>query len=243
MTEPRHSPLSTAAKAMPHARQLPLDLPSRAGYDIADFFVSPANERAFAQVTGPGPWPGARMVLTGPAGSGKTHLAQVWAAGAGAARLTGVDLHHGADVLTDRAAHRAVMVDDAHKVAGHPRAEEALFHLHNMVMAAGGSLLLTAQVPPGRWGLALPDLASRMQACGVATLNAPDDMLLSAVLIKLFADRQVAVPPNLIPYLVTRMERSLAAAEGIVTLLDRAAMAQARPITRALAGEVLSLQD
>ncbi|SDW72096.1 AAA family ATPase [Roseicitreum antarcticum] len=243
MTHRPHSLMPAAAKAAPRTRQLPLELPSRAGYDIDDFFVSPANERAFAQLMGPGPWPGAKLVLTGPPGSGKTHLARVWAARAGAARLTGRDLRRRADVLTDSAAHRAVLVDDAHRVARHPRAEETLFHLHNMVMAAGGTLLLTAPAPPSRWGLALPDLASRMQACAIATLSAPDDALLSAVLVKLFADRQVAVPPNLIPYLVTRMERSLAAAEGVVALLDRAAMAQARPITRALAADVLSRQD
>lgn len=222
-------------------RQLPLDLPSRTAYASADFFVSPANAQAHAQVLDPEAWPGGKLVIVGPAGSGKTHLAHIWAASDGreSQHLTGQDLRQRPEVLPSPG-HVNVMVDDAHLVAGHVHAEEALFHLHNMVIAAGGSLLLTAQTPPSRWGVVLPDLLSRLQACAVATLKAPDDALLSAVLIKLFADRQVAVPPNLIPYLVSRIERSLAAAEQTVITLDRLAMSQARPITRALAAELLT---
>lgn len=228
-------------------RQLPLDLPNRTAYDRADFFVSPANAQAFAQVNDPAVWPGGKLVLVGPPGSGKTHLAKVWAMGVTSDRpqctpthqLTGHDLRHHPEVFP-QAGRLQVMVDDAHTVAGDPLGEEALFHLHNMVVGAGGALLMTAPTPPSRWGVILPDLVSRLQACAVAALNTPDDALLSAVLIKLFADRQVIVPPNLIPYLVSRMERSLAAAECIVALLDREAMSQARPITRALAAELLT---
>lgn len=228
-------------------RQLPLDLPNRTAYDRADFFVSPANAQAFTQVNDPAVWPGGKLVLVGPPGSGKTHLAKVWAIGnvseppqrVAAHQLTGDDLCKKPEVFPETGP-LSVMIDDAHVVAGNVRGEEALFHLHNMVIASGGALLLTAPKPPSRWGVVLPDLVSRLQACAVATLNTPDDALLSAVLIKLFADRQVIVPPNLIPYLVSRIERSLAAAERIVTMLDRAAMSQARPITRALAAELLT---
>jgi len=108
-------------------------------------------------------------------------------------------------------------------------AEVALFHLHNMATEARASLLLTAACPPRDWGLKLPDLASRMQAAPLTRLEAPDDALLAAVLGKLFADRQVVVPPTLIPYLIARMERSLKAARALVARLDAQALARRPP--------------
>ena len=129
-------------------------------------------------------------------------------------------------------------IEDAETAAGDETAETAFFHLHNLVTQAG-HLLVTATRPPRDWGLGLPDLVSRLQASPVARIDAPDDVLLSAVLIKLFADRQIAVPPALIPYLVQRMERSIAAARDLVARLDAHALAAGRPITRQLAAEVL----
>ena len=111
------------------------------------------------------------------------------------------------------------------------------------IATEGGALLLTAQTPPRDWGLTLPDLISRMQAAPIARLEAPDDALLSAVLVKLFADRQVAVAANLIPYLVSRMSRSIGAARALVAALDARALAEGRAISRGLAGEVLDLAD
>ena len=107
------------------------------------------------------------------------------------------------------------------------------------MLLPAGRLLITATTPPRDWRLALPDLHSRMQAAALTRLEPPDDALLSAVLIKLFADRQITVPPNLIAYLVSRMERSIAAARDMVAVLDARALAAARPVTRALAAEVL----
>ena len=129
----------------------------------------------------------------------------------------------------------AIAIDNADAPG---RDEAALFHLFNL-LAASGQLLLTASTPPRDWGLALPDLISRLQSLPLVRLDHPDDALLSAVLIKLFADRQIVVPPNLIAYLVTRMERSIAAARSLVAGLDATALASARPITRALAAEYL----
>jgi chromosomal replication initiation ATPase DnaA len=137
----------------------------------------------------------------------------------------------------------AVVVEDAAEMAGLPAHEEALFHLINHMAAAGGHLLLTAQTPPRDWGLTLPDLLSRLQATAIARLDPPDDALLSAVLVKLFADRQIAVPANLIPYLTARMDRSIAAARHLVATLDARALALGRPITRALAAELLDSAD
>lgn len=213
-------------------RQLTFDLPNAEAMTRADFFVSPSNALALQTVDGWEGWPGRKLVLVGPEGSGKSHLVQIWAALAGAEVIAA-----GALATADLAAlaGRAVAVEDADRVQG---AEAQLFHLHNLV-TTGEHLLLTARTPPRDWGLTLPDLASRMQAAQVARIEAPDDALLSAVLVKLFADRQVAVAANLIPFLVSRMPRSVGAARALVAALDARALAQGRPITRALAGEVL----
>jgi chromosomal replication initiation ATPase DnaA len=212
--------------------QLVLDLPTRPALGRAEFFVSPANRVALAQVDA-WPWPGGRLAVVGPPGSGKTHLAHVWAARAGARILAAADLA-GLDLAT-LPADAALVVEDADRTAD--LAEETLFHLCNRV---GASLMLTGREPPARWPVALPDLASRLEATPLARLEPPDDALLAAVLVKLFADRQLAVAPGLIRYLLSRMDRSFAAAEALVAALDRAGLARHRPLTARLAAEVLA---
>ena len=203
----------------------------------ADFFVSAANTAALAAVEGWRDWPQGKLVLTGPAGAGKSHLARIWAAETGAALLPAADL--AAADLPALAARTRVALDDAQRVAGDAEAERALFHLHNMLAASGGHLLLAAPEAPNRWPVVLPDLASRLQAAPVARLERPDDALLSAVLVKLFADRQLHVAPAVIAYLATRIDRSLAAAAEVVEAIDRHSMTAHREITRAFAAEVL----
>ena len=215
-------------------RQLAFDLPVRPALGRGDFFVSPANALAVAQIDAGG-WPAGKLLLIGPEGAGKSHLAQVWATETGAVVLEAAALPD----LPPEAL--AVVVEDAEKVAGDEAAETRLFHLHNHVLARGGRLLITASAPPRCWGLALPDLASRMEATAQAAVLPPDDALLSAVLVKLFADRQIAVAPSLIPWLVNRMDRSFAAARALVAELDARALAQGGPVTREIAREVLDL--
>ena len=219
--------------------QLAFDLPARAALRRADFFVSPANATALATLER-GNWPGGKLLLIGPEGAGKTHLAHIWAAMSGATLLPGAALAH-ADI--DARSTRPVALEDAQAVAGDPRAEAALFHLHNRLAERGLALLLTAPTPPRDWGLGLPDLLSRMQATALARIEAPDDTLLTAVLVKQFADRQLAVPPALIGWLTARMDRSLAAARDLVARLDAAALAQGRPVTRTLAAQILQTLD
>lgn len=221
-------------------RQLAFDLPLQAAYRREDFFASPANVHALAAVEGWRDWPGGKLLLVGPAGSGKTHLAHLWAQNAGAVIVPGADLAQ-ADV-PGLAEGGAVAVEDAQAVAGVPEAEAALFHLHNLVVQRG-SLLMTANAPARDWGLQLPDLKSRVEAASVARLEAPDDALLSAVLVKLFADRQTTVPPALIPWLVARMERSIAAAGALVAEMDARALAEGKPITKAMAKGLLDSGD
>ncbi len=212
--------------------QLAFDLPGTEALTRADFFVAPSNALALQAVDGWQDWAGSKLLLLGPEGSGKTHLAHVWAAATGAAILQ-ASLMDRADIAAH--AGKPVVVEDAQLIGRH---EAALFHLHNVV-TAGGALLLTASTPPRDWGLRLADLLSRLQAAQIARLDAPDDALLSAVLVKLFADRQIAVSPTLIPYLITRMPRSIGAARSLVAALDARALALARPVSRTLAGEVL----
>lgn len=176
------------------------------------------------------------MVLTGPAGAGKTHLTYVWAESAGAQIIAACDLNSN-DVPA--LARGPVAVEDVPAIAHNADAQTALFHLHNMVLAEGHPLLLTGTGAVAQWGLALPDLISRLQGALEASIDAPDDALLSAVLVKLFADRQLMPPPDLVPYLLNRMDRSFAAANAVVAALDRTSLALKRPITRALAGQVL----
>jgi len=216
--------------------QLTFDLPLRVALGRADFLVAPSNALALAALDAWSGWPQRKLVLVGPAGSGKTHLAQVWAADTGARLVAARAL-----VTMDPVplCQQPLVVEDIDSLAGDQAAETALFHLHNLMAAQQQPLLLTARLSPGRAGFCLPDLASRLLASQSAVLEAPDDALLSAVLVKMFADRQVMVPPALIPWLVARMERSLSGAGSIVARLDAAALTAGKPISRAIAAEVL----
>ena len=219
-------------------RQLAFDLPVREALGREDFFVSGANALAVAALDRWRDWPGARLLLIGPHGAGKSHLARVWAGEAGA-RVTGARDLAGAD-LPGLAAW-PVVVEDVDAIAGDLAAETALFHLHNLAAEAGTPLLMTGTGRSARWPFALPDLASRVQAAPVATLEAMDDDLLGALLHKLFADRQLVVSPALITWLVRRIDRSFAEAQRIVAVMDARALAARRPITRQLAAEVLDI--
>jgi len=224
-------------------RQLPLDLPHRPALGRADFLVAPANEVAVAWLDRWPDWPGSVLVLTGPAGSGKTHLAAVWQRMSGAVALDGAALAEGTapgELLGDAT---AAVLDGADALLGtgdHPeRLERQLLHLVNHMREAGGHLLITARTHPGRWPVALADLHSRLAAAAVAELGAPDEQLIAAVLVKLFSDRQLRVPPEVVRFLVPRMERSFGAARRIVAVLDRASLAARREITVPLARDVL----
>ena len=217
-------------------RQLTFDLPARNGFTRADFFPSASNRAALAMVDDWQNWHGGRLMLIGPKGAGKTHLAHLWAHDAGAQIVQAIDL---AQVdLRDLGAK--VAVEDAHQIT--PEGEIALFHLYNL-LSNQGNLLITARSIPRDWGIGLPDLLSRVQTISIAQLISPDEALMAAVLIKLFSDRQIAVPPNLIAYLTPRIDRSIGAARDLVAQLDALALSLGRPVTRALAATLLEAQD
>ncbi len=191
---------------------LPLAWPARRGPQ--DFFVSDSNRAAVAWLAEPARWPMPRCLLIGPAAAGKSHLAGLFAA-----------------------RHGGTVIEDADRLAD----GEPLFHAWNAATPAV-PLLLTARALPRQWAHALPDLASRLAATPVARLDDPDDTLLHAVLVKQFGERGLKVAPEVIAWLVLRLERSLAAVAEAVALVDAAALAQRREITIPLARDVLEAQ-
>jgi chromosomal replication initiation ATPase DnaA len=218
---------------MTHPRQLALALGHRESHAREDFLEGPSNAAALALVSRWPDWPTRMAVLVGPEGSGKSHMASIWAAEAGARLASGRSLDE-SSVPTALATGALVLENLA---AGEVN-ERALFHLINLAREEGAYLLITARSAPAGWSVVLPDLASRLREMPVVAVTAPDDLMLRAVLLKLFADRQLDVDENLLGYLATRIERSFAAANAAVAALDREALRQRRPITRALAGEL-----
>jgi chromosomal replication initiation ATPase DnaA len=206
-------------------RQLPLDLGHATARTRDDLVVTPANREAVALVDRWPEWPAPVAVLWGPPGSGKTHLAQVWREASGAVTVEPGSIGAQGEAAT-------ALIDDADCEG---LDETGLFHLINALRQSRGHLLLTARRPPAAWNVTLPDLASRLQAATLVELRAPDDMLLAGVITKLFADRQVDIDPQVVQFLVWRIERSLAAAMEAVDRLDRAALEQKSRITRSLA--------
>lgn len=215
-------------------RQLTLALAHQESFAREDFLAGASNADALALIERWPDWPDRALVLVGPEGAGKSHLAAIWAESAGARRLASRAL--GETDLLASLATAALVVEDLAEPFDH----RALFHLINLVREEEAWLLITARSAPVIWNVALPDLASRLRAIPSVTLRPPDDALLRAVLFKLFADRQLKVDDSLIAYLVTRMERSFTAARAAVETLDREALRLKRPVTRALAAETLS---
>ena len=216
--------------------QLVLDLPHRAALEAQDFLVSRSNRVAADFIDRWPDWPHPSAVVVAPARAGKTHLANVWRLKSGAARLEAAGLTE-SDIAWTRG---VLLVEDLHAGIGNQR---VLFHLLNLARERKMSMLLTSRTPPGELDVALPDLRSRLRALPIVTISPPDEALLKAVLVKHFADRQLAVEPYLINYLALHMEQSMAAAAAIVADIDAAALAAHRKVTRALAAEVLDRQQ
>ena len=213
-------------------RQLTLDLGHRPAIGLDDFLVAPSNAAAVAWLDRWPDWPNGALAIHGPAGSGKSHCVQVWRTSTEAVVV----------------AAGALSLERVPELAGRPVAVEdcdrgfearALLHLHNLQKETGGHLLVTARTAPARWGVGLADLDSRLRALASVAIGAPDDALLEAVVVKLLADRQLRVGPEVVRFVVARMARSFAAAAEIVAALDRASLAAKRRVTVPLAAAVL----
>ena len=221
-------------------RQRTFDWGVRPALGREDFLVAPCNEAAVAWLDRWPDWPEPALVIHGPPGSGKSHLAEVWRRRSGAEVVDAASLAHAAPGGGQAAA--ALVLDGLGGLGG-PIDERALLHTYNSVAERGGHLLLTALAPPARWPLALPDLVSRLRVAPSVALGLPDDALLAALMLKLFADRQIAVAPEVPAYVVPRIERTFEAAASLVERLDRAALAEGRPVTVPLVRAVLALGE
>jgi chromosomal replication initiation ATPase DnaA len=215
-------------------RQLALALPHAESLSRDDFLEGPANASALSLVDSWPDWPNRIMLVAGPEGSGKSHLAAVWAEQAGARSTTAHALT--AAAVPGALATGALVVEDLNPSSFD---ERALFHLMNLAREDQAFVLITARVPPAAFQVELRDLRSRLRAVPVVTLLPPDDQLFRALIIKFCADRQLSVDETVVSYLATRIERSFAAARRAVELLDSEALRLGRPVTRALAAELL----
>jgi chromosomal replication initiation ATPase DnaA len=209
-------------------RQLALALDHVESYARDDFLTGACNAEPLALIESWPDWPANAVALVGPEGSGKTHLATIWAAVAGARVMSGHAL--GDSGLHAALATGALVVEDAATAD-----ERALFHLINLARGENAYLLLTARIAPSGWPMTIPDVVSRLRALPVVTLQAPDDEILRGVMVKVAADRQLALDDSVVRYVATRIERSFAAARAAVIALDNEALRQGRPATRALA--------
>lgn len=217
--------------------QLAFDLPLRPATGADDFLVSEANAAAVAYLDRWPDWAAPSALLVGPPASGKSHLGKVWQARSGEVALSAAGIDEAAVAAFGRPEVRALLIEDVDRGIGD---ERILFHLLNQARETASHLLLTSRTPAGEMTVGLPDLRSRLRALPVTTIAEPDDALLRGVLVKLFTDRQIAVEPPVIAYLLRHMERSFEAARRTVDGLDRLALAKRQRITRVLAAEVLA---
>ncbi len=217
--------------------QLTLPLPTRAALGRDDFVIGDANRAAVAWVDRWPDWPAPVLTIHGPPACGKSHLATVWQLRADAVVADDIDA-----LAVSTELPRALVLEAADDYVA--TAELApLFHLYNRLAEAGGHLLLTGRTAPSRWEIGLPDLRSRLVAAPAVAIGAPDEALLSAVMAKLFADRQLRVSGDVISFLLLRIDRSFAAVRRVVDRLDAAAMQARAPITVPFARRVLADLD
>jgi chromosomal replication initiation ATPase DnaA len=209
---------------LPHAESLSRD----------DFLEGSANAEALGLIDAWPDWPNRVMLLAGPEGCGKSHLAAIWAEQAGARSTMAHTLT--AATVPGTLATGAVVVED---LCPGNFDDRALFHLLNLAREDGAYVLMTSRVAPVAMDIALRDLRSRLRAIPVVQLKAPDDQLFRALIVKFCADRQMSIDETVVSYIASRIERSFAAARRTVELLDSEALRLGRPVTRALAAELL----
>lgn len=216
----------------PKASQLALDLAGEPSYGAEDFLIGPSNEDAYGLIETWPDWADRALVLIGPEGSGKSHLAAIWARTSHAWRVPIGDVT--ALRVPELVSGGALVIEDCERG---PIDEAALFHLLNLIRARAGSVVLTARTAPDHWRIATPDLVSRLRLAPMVQIQHPDDALLKALLVKLFLDRQLIVDTRVIDAVALRIPRSFAQARAVVHAIDRASLERNRRVTRAFAAE------
>ncbi|MCB9986328.1 MAG: hypothetical protein H6865_01675 [Rhodospirillales bacterium] len=199
--------------------QIPLSFPLTPAMAREDFLVSDSNRDALALIDRWPEWNAPFLYIYGPEGSGKTHLAAIWSAHVG---------------------QNATVIEHLENLVGVRPQEETLFHLYNRVRQMPGAVLMTGARPLALMRFAIPDLASRLKSCPQVAIGLPDEQLLRALLVKLFADRQMRIDIGVIEYCIARMERSFSAARDLVAQLDQRSLVEKRPVTVAMARAVLN---
>lgn len=223
-------------------QQLTLDLGHRSALGRDDFLIAPGNEDAVSWIDMWPEWPAPVLVLHGPAACGKTHLAAVWKNLSQAASIDPSSLATtSADEILARGQH--FLIDPVDPWIGDREAETTLFHLYNLAKENSRTILMTMRTAPVRLAFAIPDLASRLRAAPSVAIQPPDEMLLGAVLVKMFNDRQINISEDVLNYVLPRMERSFASARDIVEKADQIALAEKKPVTIALIRHILTTQS
>ena len=219
--------------------QIPLDLSMRPALGMEDFMIGASNADAVAWIDRWPDWPAPLLVISGPAASGKSHLAAVWSDKTQAHIIKPDKLTtHTAETLAGQS--DTLVIDGLDLWIGDREAETTLFHLYNIFKEERRTFLVTSRMNPTQSDFVIADLASRFRAAPVATIQAPDDMLLGSVLIKLFSDHQLRVGHEVIAYILPRMERSFVAAKDIVSNIDKMAYSKKKGVTIPLARQALA---
>ncbi len=226
---------------MSQARQFTLDFDHRPSFSGDDFLVAPANQTVIEWLDRWPDWPQPALAISGPRGSGKTHLCHVFMSLSKAHALDQETLNSG-EIRAAVDEYQAFVLDDAEEIAATPR-EESLFHLLNILREAGKHILISSLTPPARWPVRLPDLQSRLNAIPHVAIDMPDDALMAALVVKLFRDRQLSIDASIVDYILSRTERSFDGIRTIVAQIDEVALRERRNITIPLIKRVMNDMD
>lgn len=219
--------------------QFIFDLAHKVSFAPEDFLVVPGNNQAVAWFERWPQWPGSGLILYGPEGAGKSHLASIWQRRSQARLLTPAEIMGDLGLMTKIKPATSYLIENAEQIEG-MQGERMLLHFYNWVVEHRGCMVMTARAPVSGWSLSLPDLTSRLKALPQVAIAPPDDEMLGLVLMKLFSDRQLRVSEEVLNYILPRIERTPRAAAQVVDALDRASLQISRRITIPLAREILA---